>query len=137
MAEFNKHPYHFPSLDEIIDEQGSKYIALRKTQWIADGEEPDESKAKIELRRWTVTEDKEFGKGFAFLTDNGPNELTNVLVEKGFGDTKEILSNLRKRDDFKDAVENLDKEEVSDSTDGEYFDMRSLLLDEDVEDDIA
>ena len=134
MAEFNKHPYHFAGLDEIVDEQGSKYIAIRKTQWIADGEEPDESKAKIEIRRWTVTDDKEFGKGFAFLTENGPHELTNVLVKKGFGDTKEILSSLRKRDDFKEVVEDLDKEEVS-GEDGEYFDLRGILLDEEIEDD--
>lgn len=133
-TEFNKRPYHFPGLDEIIDEQGSKYIAIRKTQWIADGEEPDESKAKIEIRRWTVTEDKEFGKGFAFLTEKGPHELTNVLVKKGFGDTKEILSSIRKRDDFREAVENLNNNDDEESDDG-FFDMRSLLLDEDSEDE--
>ena len=132
MAEFNKHPFHFPSVEEIIDEQGSQYIALRKTQWVNDDEEPDESKGKLELRKWTVKDGKEFGKGFAFLTENGPHELTRVLVKRGFGKTKEILSELRKRDDFKDAVETLDKEE--EIGDGEYFDMRSALLD-DLEDE--
>ena len=133
MTEFNKHPYHFASIDDIVDEQGSRYIALRKTQWISDGEEPDESKAKLEIRKWTVTDDKEFGKGFAFLTDNGPHELTRALVKHGYGKTKEILSELRTRSDFREAVETLDVEE-SVGEDGEYFDMRSALLDDEYED---
>lgn len=118
---------HIFDLDVTFDELGSKFLALRKIQWVKKGEEPDESKAKLELRKWIV--DKEgaeiASKGFAFLTEEGPHELTRVMVKEGFGRTKDILLELKNRDDFIDAAKHLNESE--DSTDGEYFDIRSLI----------
>jgi len=122
-------PVLFDNIDEIFDERGSTFLAMRKVQWCQEGKEPDESKAKLELRKWRMTPEGEerADKGFSFLTDDGPHELAKVLVKNGYGHTKDILLSLKDREDFKDSVEHLyDGEDVS--SDGEYFDMRSVLL---------
>ena len=123
---FNARPYKF-DLDTTVDEKGSTFIALRKIQWVREGEEPDETRAKIELRKWRVQPDgsERPDKGFSFLTPEGPHELARVLVHEGYGDTKDILKELRSRDDFKESVEHINDEEPV--GEGEYFDMRSLM----------
>ena len=128
-------PVLFDNLDAIFDERGSAFCSMRKVQWVQEGNEPDDSKAKLELRKWRVSEDGERAdKGFAFLTEDGPHELAKVLVHNGYGHTKDILLELKGRDDFKESVEHLyDKEE--ESSDGEYFDMRSILLTDEEEED--
>lgn len=121
----------FGELDGIFDEKGKVFCSMRKVQWVKEGQEPDEEKAKLELRKYTIGPEGEIpGKGLTFLTENGPHELTNVLIDEGFGDTREILRKLKKRDDFREAVETLFENAPADDSDGEYFDMRSVLLDE-------
>lgn len=127
-------PIFFGDINETFDERGSMYLALRKTQWVQEGQEPDESKAKFEIRKWMVTaEGEKANKGVAFLTDEGPGELAHVLLKNGFGDTKVLLLDLKSRDDFKDAVDHLYENETD--TEGEYFDMRTALLSEEPEED--
>lgn len=125
-------PIMFGDINEIVDEKGSMFIALRKVQWVSDDKEPDESKAKLEIRKWLVDADGEekANKGVTFLTDEGPHELAKVLVKKGFGKTKEILKALKPRADFKDSVKNLFKDDDADNQDGDYFDMRTALLED-------
>lgn len=135
---FDMRPVRFGDLDAIVDEKGTQFIALRKVQWVKNGEEPDESKAKFEIRKYLVDKDgtEKPQKGVSFLTPEGPGELARVLVHEGFGDTKDILKELKGRNDFRDAVETLNQDE--DDTTGEYFDMRTLLEDdeEDEEDNL-
>ena len=122
-------PVLFDNLDGIFDERGSTFCSMRLVQWCGEDEEPNREKAKLELRKWRVTTDgqERADKGLSFLTENGPHELTKVLIDHGYGNTKDILLSLKKREDFNESVEHLfDKEELS--TDGEYFDMRSALL---------
>ncbi len=130
-------PVKFGSLDMTFDEKGSTFLAMRMIQWVKDNEDPDESKAHLELRKWRVTNEGEerADKGFSFLTENGPHELAKGLIHEGYGKTKEILEELSHRDDFKEAVDHFGEDE--DSSDGEYFDMRELLqnLDVDSEDE--
>ena len=128
MTDFNAYPQKF-GLDVTFDEKGSQFLALRKVQWVKSGEEPDESKAKLELRKWIIDKDgtEKANKGFSFLTDEGPHELAKALVHEGFGHTKDILNELRTRDDFKDTVEHFNDNE--DESDESYFDIRSLLED--------
>ena len=134
MADFNAEQHVF-GLDVTFDELGSRFLALRKAQWVNKGDQPDESKAKLELRKYLVDKEgnERAGKGFSFLTENGPHELTRVLIHEGYGRTKEILNELRTRDDFVEAAKNLNESE--DSTEGEYFDIRSLIADEEDEED--
>ena len=135
-AEFNAEPHVF-GLDVTFDELGSRFLALRKVQWVNKGEQPDESKAKIELRKWMVDKEgaERANKGFSFLTEEGPHELAKVLVHEGFGRTKDLLLELRERPDFIEAAKHLNESE--ESTDGEYFDIRSLIEDGDSEGDIV
>jgi hypothetical protein len=134
MAEFTAEQHIF-GLDVTFDEAGSRFLAMRKVQWVdkAKGEEPDESKAKLELRKYIIDKDgnEKANKGFSFLTEEGPHELARVLVHEGYGKTKEILNELKVRPDFIDAAKTLNDNE--DSTEGEYFDIRSLIADNDNE----
>jgi hypothetical protein len=134
MAEFTAEQHIF-GLDVTFDEAGSRFLAMRKVQWIdkAKGEEPDESKAKLELRKYIIDKEgnEKANKGFSFLTEDGPHELARVLVHEGYGKTKEILNELKVRSDFIDAAKTLNDNE--DSTEGEYFDIRSLIADSDNE----
>jgi hypothetical protein len=120
-------PVKFGELDMTFDEKGSTFLAMRMIQWVKDGEEPDESKAHLELRKWRVTNEGEerADKGFSFLTDNGPHELVKGLIHEGYGKTKEVLEELSHREDFKEAIDHFGEDE--DSVTGEYYDMRKLL----------
>lgn len=131
-------PVLFDNLDAIFDERGSAFLSLRRVQWCEAGVEPDREKSKLEIRKWRITaEGERADKGVAFLTDDGPHELAKTLVNLGYGNTKDILLELKKRDNFRESVEHLfDKEE--ESSEGEYFDMRTIMLteeDNDNEDD--
>lgn len=132
MADFNAEQHVF-GLDVTFDELGSRFLALRKAQWVNKGDEPDESKAKLELRKYVVDKEgnERANKGFSFLTDEGPHELARVLIHEGYGHTKDILNELKTREDFLEAAKTLNENE--DSTEGEYFDIRSLITDDDTE----
>ena len=120
--------YHvFKDYDIIFDEKGASCGTVRKIQWVKGDKEPDEAKAKIEIRRITVDDSGEKRlKGYAFATPEGPNELICGMIEKGFGDTKDILKAVRKRDDFLEAATSINED--TEYNDGEVFDMRDLLL---------
>lgn len=123
-------PVMFDNLNEVFDEQGSTFIALRRVQWCKDGKEPEREKAKLELRKWRITPegDERPDKGFSFLTEEGPHELVKVLIHNGYGRTKDILTELSSRDDFVESVQNLGTKEAVSSS-GEYFDIRKELVD--------
>ena len=131
--------YHvFKDYNIAFDEKGSTVGTVRKIQWVKEGKEPDESKAKIEIRKMYMnTEDERPGKGYSFSTEEGPGELAVGLIEAGFGKTKDILRAVRKRDDFLEAAKNINSDD-DESFDGEMFDMRDLLMgmdDESLEED--
>lgn len=108
--------------DHIFDEKGNTFLSLRKISW--SGREP-----KLDLRKWYI--DKEgnetVGKGISFLTEEGPNELTKILVDNGFGDTNELMESLSKREDFNKEKYDIDK---LTSTKEEYYDPESLFMEE-------
>ena len=122
---------HFPGIDEIIDEKGSMYIALRRTVWYNPEQgDADEKKAKLELRKWMVKDSNSENdmpqKGVSFLTEEGPHNLATALVRNGFGKTKELLLELKERPDFKDSVQHMYEGDDMDSE--EFFDARAELL---------
>ena len=122
--------YHiFKDYDIPFDEKGSTCGSVRKIQWVKDGAEPDELKAKVEIRKMYITSNGErMGKGYTFSTPEGPGELVTGLISAGFGETKSILKELRKRDDFRKAVETINEDPDDNTENGEMFDMRDLLL---------
>lgn len=110
--------------DHIIEEGASSSINLRKVRW---GNAKD---YKLDLRRWTYTDEGERASKGVTLTDEGANELTKVLVNDGYGDTKEILRSLSNRDDFEISLETYheDDSETADDLDDEgYYDPNELL----------
>jgi hypothetical protein len=121
----------YGTIDEIIEEKGSMYTAIRKTAWYSGDEKPDESKAKLEIRKWKVADgesDKDIPqKGVSFMTDDGPNNLAISLLGLGYGKTKDALLKLKERKDFKNAVEHM-YDEDEDMSGEEFFDARDALL---------
>ena len=132
----NQFQYHvFKDYDIPFDEKGTTCGTVRKVQWIKGSGEPDESKAKIEIRKvYTSGAEEKTGKGYTFSTPEGPGELAIGLIKAGFGDTKEVLRAVRSREDFLEAANNINNDE-DDNTSGDIFDMRDLLLAEDEEDE--
>lgn len=90
--------------DNIVDEKGSMFIALRKIAWNVDPDSDDDEiddKYKLDLRKYYNTDTGErMSKGVSFLTDDGPNELVKILLNNGYGDTRECLNSLKNRETF-------------------------------------
>lgn len=115
--------------DHAFDEKGSTFLSLRKIQWgVEQGELDEITPVRVDLRKWNIRDGKEMpNRGFSFLTDQGPHELTHTLIDCGFGETKTILQKLSERDNFKESVENLYVEDAPNNN-GEYYDPRKALL---------
>lgn len=118
-------------IDSIFEEKGSQYSAVRYVQWYGDTEEPNEDKYKMEIRRWRVDEDGNdlAMKGFTFMTEEGPNELTETLVENGYGNSLNLLKSILNRDDVKEDIKNFNGEKIADNDsdntlENEYYDNR-------------
>lgn len=78
-----------PDFDYTIDEKGNTFIALRQIDW------GDKGDYKLDIRKYYATEEGEkMAKGLSFLTEDGPNELTRVLLETGYGDDEEIVNTI-------------------------------------------
>lgn len=120
--------YHVnPEVDEIIDEKGNTVILFRKLAWGSGAE-------KLELRKWYVDIDKETpSKGVTFLTEDGPHNLVHTFVRKGFGETERVLTELKSREDFEEALCNvigkkkMDEVKEQDSGEAEYYDPKEML----------
>jgi hypothetical protein len=116
-------------VDKIIEERGNEFTALRKIRW-GDGE-----KDYLELRRWRNAPDgkEQCAKGCTFMTEEGPSELVNALVDLGYGDTREVLTHLSTREDFRKAVNSVlgKNDELYDESEGtledSYYDPKSFV----------
>ncbi len=108
--------------DFVFDEKGNTFLALRKIVWGEKGNE------KIDIRKWYNTKDggETAGKGVTFLTEDGPNELANILVEQGYGDTEHLLKILMEREDIKTPKEKVEK--AIDNIKSEMFNPVDSLL---------
>lgn len=113
------------NVDHIFDEKGNTFLALRKISW-------NDREPKLDLRKWYVNSEGEetVGKGISFLTEDGPNELTRILVKEGYGDTNELMEYLSKREDFDKDKYDIDSLIKKD----EYYDAQSLFGDSIMED---
>lgn len=120
-----------PECDFNFDEKGNTFLALRKIRWGEKGAE------KLDIRKWYVdASGKEtVGKGVSFITEEGPHELTKILVENNYGHTDDIINGIKNREDFmpslvrclnKEEVEKITGEEVQEIEE-EYFDPSDIL----------
>lgn len=117
--------------DKVFDDKGNTFLAMRKVQW------GESDKIYLDLRKWYCNADGQEtpGKGFSFLTEEGPHELAKVLVENGYGHTDDIIDSIKNRDDFmtslvqclnKEDVDNLDIE-LPEVDDGDYYDPSVII----------
>lgn len=119
------------NIDEVIDERSNTIIALRKVAW---GKGP----SKLELRKWYISEKGETpNKGFSFLTEEGPNNLVEALLNHGFGKNKVLVDTLKKRlpeyskelnsIKIKEKDTSTKDEEITEEDEEAYFDPSKLL----------
>jgi len=120
--------YSFRGINRIVEEKNNSFIRFAQIAWAGEDEEVEPSKIKYDIRKYFTDADgnEKLGKGVTFLTDDGPHELANILVEEGFGKTDKILDNLKKRDDFGEAVKSVYGDAVDEDDDG-TFDLRDII----------
>ena len=106
-----------PDFDFIIEESGNNSINFRKISWNGRPE-------KLDLRKYAYKDGKEMMMKGISISDDGANELTSVLVEHGYGDTKRIISALKSREAFKDEM--LDEDYTDDGSE-DFYDPKQLL----------
>lgn len=112
------------SFDYIIDEGGNTSINVRKISW-------NGKPYKLDIRRYTYKDGEEkMMKGIS-LSDEASDELTKVLIDNGYGNTKYIINSLKNRDDFKESLlddnNSSDVNNNTDDEDEEYYDPKELL----------
>ena len=122
------------SVDKIIDEApgGNSFIALRRLRW------SESSPFRLDIRKWytSSTGEEIAGKGVSFITQEGPDNLVNGLIEMGYGETQKVIDSIKDRPDFLPTIKrvltdmdvNLDdiKEEAIDSLQ-EFYDPKGLF----------
>lgn len=95
--------------DRVFDEKGNESLNLRKIKW------GEREKVHLDMRKWIASENGEvMGKGISFLTEDGPGELINVLIEEGYGHTQEIVKRLADREDFVPTISDVLGETITD-----------------------
>lgn len=122
------------SVNVVFDEvPGNSFLALRKLRWSPN------SSFKLDIRKWYTNSSGEeiAGKGVSFMTDEGPENLIQALLENGYGDTRKTLNGIKDRDDFAVAVKevimenniNLDSIDISidQLESASYYDPKSIL----------
>ena len=67
------------------------------------------------------------------MTEQGPSELVGVLVDMGYGNTKEVLQKLKSRENFRRSLNSVlgkadeDYDESEGTLEDDYYDPRELL----------
>lgn len=120
-----------PEFDYTIDEKGNTFIALRKIDWGGKGE------YKLDIRKYYANESGEtMAKGLSFLTEEGPNELTKVLLETGYGDTEEIANAIIDRrpevlgriySALNESPELIERAQVAEELEENFYDPEELI----------
>lgn len=121
--------------EKIIEEHGNTYISIRKIRW---GEQKD---FKLDIRKYIATaEGPRMQKGCS-MTDEGANELTQVLLESGYGNANSIASSIieNRKDIYANILaesENLSEDEKQeiisnyyqeDNSDHEYYNLKEVI----------
>ena len=116
--------------DFIIEESGNNSINLRKISW-------NGRPYKLDLRKYSYKDGKESMLKGISISDEGANELTGVLIENGYGDTKRIIKALRTRENFTEEMLEPDYVFEDDNESEEFYDPKQLLALDVVEDESA
>lgn len=125
-------PYKYSIIDNVnhvFEESANQFGAFRKIQW------GDNSKTYYEIRKWRNNPDgsEQAAKGYTFMTEEGPSELTKILLSNGYANTREALEILKEREDFRKSLNSVlgKDDELFDSEAGtledDYFDPKTFL----------
>lgn len=106
--------------DYIVEESGNNSINLRKISW-------NGRPYKLDLRKYSYKDGKESMLKGISISDEGANELTGVLVESGYGDTKRIIKALKARENFTEEMLEPDYVFEDDNENEEFYDPKQLL----------
>ena len=105
--------------DYIIDESGNQSLNLRKISW-------NGRPFKLDLRKYSYSDGGERMLKGVTISEEGADELTGTLVEKGYGDTTRIIKAIRGREDFDESL--LDKNiPIEDDGSEDFYDPKQLL----------
>jgi hypothetical protein len=107
--------------DFVLEEGQNSSVRLRKISWNGRPE-------KVDIRKYAYEEGKEkMLKGIS-LSDDAVDEMTGVLVENGYGDTKRILRGLSERTEFQESLDTMNEDDdLDDDGSEEYYDPSELL----------
>lgn len=119
------------NIDYTFEEKGNQFGAVRKVQW------GDSDKSYLEVRKWRNSPDgsEQAAKGYTFMTEEGPSELAKVLLNLGYGNTREVIDIVKEREDFRKSLNSSlgPNDEMYDESTGtledDYYDPKSLLGD--------
>lgn len=79
-------------LENVFDNKDNSYLAIRTVSW-------NKSNPKLEVRRWYIDDENNESpsKGITFSTEEGPHQLTHLLLKLGYGDDNVIDSIMKSR----------------------------------------
>lgn len=109
------------NFDFILEEGQNTSINLRRISW-------NGRPSKIDIRKWVYNDGTERAMKGVSLSDEGADELANVLIEQGFGNTKRIIKAIKAREDYDGSISgNITEEIAEDDGSEEYYDPSELL----------
>ena len=109
------------NFDFILEEGQNTSINLRRISW-------NGRPSKIDIRKWVYNDGAERAMKGVSLSDEGADELANVLIEQGFGSTKRIIKAIKAREDYDGSISgNITEEIAEDDGSEEYYDPSELL----------
>lgn len=96
-----------------------------------------EAEPKIDIGKWSaINTNQEYRKSGTALSVKETNSLTELLVDKGFGDKDKLLESLNSRE--KNHIESINelmgeknnelKEEINEDKEDEYYDPKEMLI---------
>ena len=98
-------------INELVYENNNTCIMLREVSW---GNRPH----KLEVRKWNIdVNNTEIpNKGLTFPSKDAADALVHSMTKVGFGQTKQIIHNIKDRSDFEDSlVQNIGMQKVIES----------------------
>ena len=94
------------NFDFILEEGQNTSINLRRISW-------NGRPSKIDIRKWVYNDGTERAMKGVSLSDEGADELANVLIEQGFGNTKRIIKAIKAREDYDGSISGNITEEIA------------------------
>ena len=126
-----------PNYDFVLEERGNTYTAARKIRW------GDRDHFSLDIRKWYATEDGErMAKGCSLMSDEGAHELARALISTGYGNNKEIASEIctnrpeiaarifdqiQNNDILRHKVEDIISNNLDGEDDEEYHDLSEVI----------